>query len=209
MDSSGNGLHAPGAFSDIRYPLSITNVQLEETLDHTNKQSPIEQKEKEILGSIKNDSATRGAMTTCRAQLDELIDQNPTHASAYVSRTQVTRLLLPEEDLFNSEHRFYTTSILTDLTEAIALATPRTTNDPVSHEGARILASAHTQRGSLLYKAAKSPVPLDAALKLPSVDKSRLEELASRDFFWGRRYAKRAVQQGSTKMNSHVKHPRN
>ena len=204
IDLSDNDSRVLGALFDAESSLS-TAVRTEESSYDTTKQPSLRQEENEILAALNNENASRDTIIRSRVRLDKLINENPTYASAHVNRAQATRLLLEDENLFKRDYCYLITSILTDLTEAIALATPRTTNEPISQEGARILAAAHTHRGYLLYKAAKTAAPLDAGLKLPSVDKAQLEELASRDFFWGGRYGNKVAQQMSVKTNPYAK----
>lgn len=199
---SANESRVLGALYTAESSLSSPAVKSEEPSYDPNPNSSLRQKENEILVAISKDEASRDAITKSKTELDELINQNPTHASAYVNRAQATRLLLQDEDLFHRDYSHLTTAILADLTEAIALATPRSTNELISQDGARILAAAHTHRAALLYKAATSAAPLlEAGVKLPSLDKGQLEELASRDFFWGGRYGNKVAQQMAVKTN--------
>jgi hypothetical protein len=85
-------------------------------------------------------------------------------------------------------------SILTDLSTAISLLTPRTPFAPISPPAARTLSQAHTQLGALYHLTAKRLATKDASLR---IDQSRreaqwhvvdFEENASREFMLGGRY---------------------
>ncbi|PGH08215.1 hypothetical protein GX51_01369 [Blastomyces parvus] len=177
------------------------------------------------------------------AKLTAIIEENKGYASAYVNRAQAARLLVEsrvdgeeaaeEEELANM--------IFADLSTAISLLSPSTStststpsstsqhSSPLSPLHARILASAHTHRAFILYRAARaldsnSPptsnnnnnnnntttTPGAATLTtLPAHlrDKSaqHLEEMASMDFQLGGRYGNEIARQLAVKTNPYAK----
>ncbi|KAL9097577.1 MAG: hypothetical protein Q9165_000473 [Trypethelium subeluteriae] len=176
---------------------------------HTTRQPSLSQIESEILATITSPQYPPESLTKAKTQLDALIARHPTRASLYLLRANASRLSLPpdnsqpseeEHPLLLHQHEHLTGTILADLAEAIALATPRTTNDPIGPEEARILAAAHTQRGQLLcaaaesgdFSASRSSVSLGVPAAEGKGGRDALEELGRRDLFWGARYAGKA-----------------
>ncbi|GKZ19906.1 hypothetical protein AbraIFM66951_007718 [Aspergillus brasiliensis] len=158
--------------------------------------------------------------------LDTLIAENPTYPSAYVNRAQTLRLLIDktnsnsgessgqdndDDKIFSPENTEPASTILADLGNAITLATPRSPADPVSTVQARLLADAHTHRGYLLLKAARvkkerkeGGVP-GGPDQLRVMEPEQLEDMASRDFFFGGRYGNKVAQQLAVQTNPYAK----
>jgi hypothetical protein len=187
--------------------------------------------------SVRENKEAHAAIEAAIADLDALIVEYPTYPSAYVNRAQARRMVLQlDEDNGNEKARrsisvildaeqnegklqqppqptITTTEILTDLNQAIHLASsPSSSSSPspltssttstISPLRARILADAHTHRGYLLLQASKSSSD-GGDDKNPSSDEAKrlrwpetlrhlgkddLEEMASRDFFLAGHY---------------------
>jgi hypothetical protein len=141
------------------------------------------------------------------SKLSQIIDSAPRYASAWNNRAQTTHMLHDANDE-SADHTTQIQSIITDLRTAITLATPTSPADSVSQPDAKVLASAHTHRGYLLWQASRSD---SAARTLASVndlkDLSRddMEEMASRDFFLGGRYGNQIAQQLAVRANPYAK----
>ncbi|OJI82665.1 hypothetical protein ASPTUDRAFT_124054 [Aspergillus tubingensis CBS 134.48] len=157
--------------------------------------------------------------------LDTLIAQHPTYPSAYVNRAQTLRILIEktntttqssgqdndDDKIFAPENTEPASTLLADLGNAITLATPRSPADPVSTVQARLLADAHTHRGYLLLKAArvkkemKEGEIIGGPEQLRAVEPEQLEDMASRDFFFGGRYGNKVAQQLAVQTNPYAK----
>ncbi|KAB8224136.1 hypothetical protein BDV33DRAFT_165933 [Aspergillus novoparasiticus] len=153
-------------------------------------------------------------------QLSTLITEHPTYPPAYVNRAQALRMLISthngdqaeepetETDFFTAQNAETVSSLLSDLGEAIGLATPRSPADPVSEVQARLLADAHTHRGYLLLRLAKvkkSGEAFEGTGRWSQLDADRLEEMASRDFFFGGRFGNKVAQQLAVQTNPYAK----
>ncbi|OGM50466.1 hypothetical protein ABOM_000914 [Aspergillus bombycis] len=148
-------------------------------------------------------------------QLSTLIAEHPTYPPAYVNRAQALRMLIStdqaeetETELFTPQNAETVSSLLSDLGEAIGLATPRSPADPVSEVQARLLADAHTHRGYLLLRLAKvkkSGEAFEGPGRWSQLDADRLEEMASRDFFFGGRFGNKVAQQLAVQTNPYAK----
>ncbi|KAJ5758940.1 hypothetical protein N7520_006096 [Penicillium odoratum] len=158
-------------------------------------------------------------------RLDALLTQYPTYPPAYTNRAQALRMLVDlqfnntdtsteqssDDALFTPEAASMASQILEDLSQAITLATPASPADPVSSVQARLLADAHTHRGYLILKAArvtKNQILREEAVgpdRLRGLGADQLEEMASRDFFFGGRYGNKVAQQLAVQTNPYAK----
>lgn len=206
---------------DPTLPPLPQNLQITPT-DH----EALSNREKSIIASIQ-DNHDSGAARTIHAAieaLNTLIEEHPTYPSAYVNRAQALRMLVDSDGdakeekpvLFTNPANATTSSrLLADLGHAINLSTPSSPADPVSSVQARILADAHTHRGYLLLKAAraKKDVSCEGESKMKGsgsgsvwdLGPDQLEEMASRDFFFGGRYGNKIAQQMAVQTNPYAK----
>ena len=149
----------------------------------------------------------RRAITMALTQLDLVIDANPTFASVWNNRAQARRLLFEVDQL--DQHLDDLRMILSDLSEAIRLASPCTPAAPLSALNSRVLASAHTHRAYLLLTASRSAESARRVVSehgcLRGLDPDRLEEMASRDFDLGGRYGNDTARQMAVKTNPYAK----
>jgi hypothetical protein len=135
--------------------------------------------------------------------LNKLIEDNPSYASAYANRAQVSRLLETRAPAtYNSQN---TESILADLSKAISLATPTSPSTPLSAFQAKVLSAAHTHRAYLLYRLARSENTEGVPGSLRELSKEELEDMASHDFFMGGRFGDKVAQQMSVYTNPYAK----
>lgn len=212
---------------DPTLPPLPQNLQINQT-DH----EALSTREKSIISSIQDAHGSSAARTIHAAieALNTLIKEHPTYPSAYVNRAQALRMLVDSDGdgdaatkqkeekptLFNNPANATTSSrLLADLGHAITLSTPSSPVDPVSSVQARILADAHTHRGYLLLKAAraKKDVSYEGELKTRGsgsgsvwdLGPDQLEEMASRDFFFGGRYGNKIAQQLAVQTNPYAK----
>ncbi|PWY78266.1 hypothetical protein BO70DRAFT_388100 [Aspergillus heteromorphus CBS 117.55] len=171
--------------------------------------------------------------------LSALITEYPTYPSAYANRAQTLRLFIDsttssvsspenngagngeEDPLFFPQNTSQSSTLLSDLGQAISLATPRSPADPISDVQARLLSDVHTHRGYLLLKAArvrKEMMKKDGAgvevemeveaagpTQLRRLSSDQLEDMASRDFFFGGRYGNKVAQQLAVQTNPYAK----
>jgi len=134
-----------------------------------------------------------------------LIAQEPRYASAYNNRAQVLRLL-HGDDLYAPGLR--DSNVLQDLQTAVNLASPASPTCSVSPFQAKVLASAHTQYGYLLFQAANSSAsakqtggPSEIAGRSSEV----LEEMASAQFAMGGRYGNKLAKEMAVRTNPYAK----
>jgi len=148
----------------------------------------------------------------CVKRLDELIQEFPDYASARNNRAQALRRIYgdrllvsnptsppPTDNVLDptpSETTLLSasTTILTDLSTAISLLTPRNPFSPLSPQTAKTLSQAYTQRGALYHLTAKALAVIGAELRIEGGRREKQwkvtewEENASRDFMVGGRY---------------------
>ncbi|KAJ5467203.1 hypothetical protein N7475_004955 [Penicillium sp. IBT 31633x] len=189
----------------------------------------LKQRETNIIRKLQSTkSPNQETLELALTEFDTLITEHPTYPSAYTNRAQTLRLLvdliynkeadndqitdteLADAALFAPQTSQLCSRIFADLGQAINLATPASPADAVSSTQARLLADAHTHRGYLLLKAArvkKGLVGEDEAgpERLRSLSADQLEEMASRDFFFGGRYGNKVAQQLSVQTNPYAK----
>ncbi|KAL2217551.1 hypothetical protein M432DRAFT_444731 [Thermoascus aurantiacus ATCC 26904] len=166
-------------------------------------------------------SVPRETIKSAIAELDAIIAEFPSYPPAYVNRAQALRMLIDVEDgrdgsdeaLFAPANSETATKLFSDLGQAIALATPKSPASPISPVQARLLADAHTHRGYLLLRAARMKAKrkdsgdeeLGGPERLRGLTKDEIEEMASRDFFFGGRYGNPVAQQLAVQTNPYAK----
>lgn len=184
-----------------------------------------------ILKLQTNETPNQETVQSALEELNALLEQYPTYPPAYTNRAQTLRLLADlkynqrhaeaefqstesntDEALFTPEAADLSSRISADLGKAITLATPASPADPISSVQARLLADAHTHRGYLLLKAARvkktrseGEVESVGPERLRGHSADRLEEMASRDFFFGGRYGNKVAQQLAVQTNPYAK----
>ncbi|KAL5339440.1 hypothetical protein BJX70DRAFT_152587 [Aspergillus crustosus] len=211
-----------------------SGVTIEETLpqlpSHLNispeEHAYLQLREREVISTLSSTpNPTPEAIQSAIKELDGLIQSHPTYPSAYANRAQALRLLLEptssQDDtltgsslsLFSHENTAYLSTLLSDLNQAISLSTPSSPADPLSPFQARLLADTHTHRAYLLLKVSrhlKSNQNNEAELegvpsRLRDLGPEGLEEMASRDFFFGGRYGNKVAQQMAVQTNPYAK----
>ncbi|KAJ5380813.1 uncharacterized protein N7496_003241 [Penicillium cataractarum] len=184
-----------------------------------------------ILKLQTTETPTQETVQSALEELNALLEEYPTYPPAYTNRAQTLRLLADlqynqrhtdaepsrtetntDESLFTPEAADLSSRIFADLGKAITLATPASPADPISSVQARLLADAHTHRGYLLLKAARvkktrseREVENVGPERLRGHSADRLEEMASRDFFFGGRYGNKVAQQLAVQTNPYAK----
>ncbi|KAJ5129541.1 uncharacterized protein N7515_005580 [Penicillium bovifimosum] len=187
----------------------------------------LKQRETDIIRRLQSDkSPSEDTLKSALSDFDSLITKHPTYPSAYTNRAQTLRLLvdliyntteanpadteLADAALFAPQTSQLCSRIFADLGQAITLATPASPADAVSTAQARLLADAHTHRGYLLLKAARAKKGLvggdeTGPERLRELSADQLEEMASRDFFFGGRYGNKVAQQLAVQTNPYAK----
>ncbi|KAJ5959477.1 Tetratricopeptide-like helical [Penicillium vulpinum] len=188
----------------------------------------LKQRETAIIRELQsNTSPSTETVQSALNDFDTLLTQHPKYPSAYTNRAQTLRLLvdliynkeagtnqttdteLADAALFAPETSQLCSRIFSDLGQAINFATPASPADAVSAAQARLLADAHTHRGYLLLKAARvkkaGPGGEAGPERLRGLSADQLEEMASRDFFFGGRYGNKVAQQLSVQTNPYAK----
>ena len=167
----------------------------------------IQENERETLRALNHDQPSRPEIEGTIKQLDHIISENPTYASGWNNRAQTRRMLYKIEELYAQIEDLRL--ILQDLAQAIELATPKNSLTPVPALNAKVLASAHTHRGYLLYTASRSDdltkLITGAVASLSKLDKDGLEEMASREFTLGGRYGNDTARQLAVRTNPYAK----
>lgn len=169
----------------------------------------LKEREVEIVRELQ-DTPSHDTVKAAIQKFDSLLKQCPTYPSAYINRAQALRML--DDALFTPQAAGISSQIFADLSKAITLATPISPADPVSSVQARLLADAHTHRGYLLLKAArvqkevlKDETEHTLPESLANVESDQIEEMASRDFFFGGRYGNKVAQQLAVQTNPYAK----
>ncbi|KAJ5506500.1 Tetratricopeptide-like helical [Penicillium expansum] len=189
----------------------------------------LKQRETDIIRKLQSNKST--SIETVQSALndfDTLLAQHPRYPPAYTNRAQTLRLLvdliysaeagsdqstdpeIADAALFAPKTSQLCSRIFSDLGQAITLATPASPADAVSTTQGRLLADAHTHRGYLLLKAARvkkagSDDEEAGPERLRGLSADQLEEMASRDFFFGGRYGNKVAQQLSVQTNPYAK----
>ncbi|OAX78174.1 hypothetical protein ACJ72_07520 [Emergomyces africanus] len=208
--------------------------------------SRLQAQELSAISPLQGDTVKISAtIRTAVSKLTAIIDENKQYASAYVNRAQALRMLV-ECDRSSSggggggtdegdgirdvqqEEEELANMIFSDLSTAITLLTPSSSSSSSSSKTislsplhSRILASAHTHRAYILYRAARSlststststatpTAPLPRPLSLPhhlrSKSAQQLEEMASMDFQLGGRYGNDIARQMAVQTNPYAK----
>ncbi|KAL4978644.1 hypothetical protein BDW66DRAFT_129249 [Aspergillus desertorum] len=176
----------------------------------------LQAREKEIITPLA--STTQPTPETSQVQyaisaLDAIIKEYPKYPSAYANRAQALRVLIDDENESEqkSVQETLLSSLLSDLGKAITLAAPLSPADAVSPAQARLLADTHTHRGYLLLKISRQLKSGDehdiknVPVTLKEIGSDGLEEMASRDFFFGGRYGHKIAQQMAVQTNPYAK----
>ncbi|OKL56248.1 hypothetical protein UA08_08520 [Talaromyces atroroseus] len=169
--------------------------------------------------------------------LSSLITERPDYPPLYANRAQALRILMQSSSTLSSSTKnsdkdiaiFYpeninmATQLLSDLSKAIALASPpstgdNTSNTSVSPAQARLLSNTYTHRGYILLKAGKirkeeeegegneEKKPRGGPEQLLRItSRDELEEMASQDFFQAGRYGNEVGKQLSVQTNPYAK----
>jgi hypothetical protein len=165
-------------------------------------------------------------------KLDELSSEYPKYASVRNNRVQALRRVYGDGVLIKASQSTIlkneaqpleksttestlikiSTTILTDLSTAIALLTPPPFS-PLSHVSAKTLSSLYTQRGALYHYTAKqlsgnpssTNLLLSEEMKEASWTASDFEEAAARDFMMGGRYGNEVAKALAVSVNPTAK----
>lgn len=170
--------------------------------------STVREAERQILLRLNAVSPSRLEIETSLAEFDTLLKVHRNYASGFNNRAQARRLLYNDMKAL-VEHPEDARAIIADLGLAISLATPTGAIEAVSPENARILASAHTHRAYLLYKASQmGSQNSDFTWSIPEFahfDSETLQEMASRDFALGGKYGNNTAKQLAVHTNPYAK----
>ena len=150
------------------------------------------------------------------ARLDQIIEENPSYASARNNRAQLRRWRFGDRNMVcqrrsvpDAEKRAAAQATVDDLKQCIALASPGRPQDPVSPSQGRLLAQAYTQLGALYYAASKdlsSTEEVEMVCEdLTSWTKDQFEEEASRLFYLGGLYGNEVAKALAVHTNPHAK----
>lgn len=198
-----------GALFDPEAALNNRNQISDAILDssETARLQSIQSQEKEALLPLNSEKPAEHDILAALAKLDAIIESNPTYPSAWNNRAQTRRMLFEVSQL--PSHPDELKSILGDLAEAVRLATPASPSAPVSSFDARVLASAHSHRGYLLWTASRSDEMANAVICgldiFKGLDRGRLEEMASHEFSLGGRYGNDTARQLAVRTNPYAK----
>jgi hypothetical protein len=198
-----------GALFDPESSLSNSTQVSDNAPSHidSTKLDLIQQDERRALLPLNHDQPSRDEIKGAIEKLDDIISEHPTYASAWNNRAQTRRMLYEIEELYAQIDELK--MVLQDLAQAIQLATPANPLASVSALDARVLASAHTHRGYLLYTASKSDrltrLVTKSIDRFSGLDQEGLEEMASRDFTLGGRYGNDTARQLAVRTNPYAK----
>lgn len=169
----------------------------------------IQKIERELYAS-RTQEGTEFAVTgyeRCLTELDSLVSEHPTYASARNNRAQIARRLYGDAMLMDdisgmpaplipsperAQKLQSAAQALRDMDISIDLLTPDTAHTPVSPQAARTLSMAHTQRAAIYMRTAKllgsRSLEIDDGRREARWSKLDFEEAASRDLALGGRY---------------------
>jgi hypothetical protein len=165
--------------------------------------STLEAQQNEIVRRVSSNSSLQ-EIDAAITELNQVVEGCPNYSSAYINRAMLLRLKL-ESQISASQHIFTqpTTAIqplFTDLSRAIHLSLPASSSTaPVSSYQAKILRTAYSHRAYLYLKAAET------GTNLQGLEKSELEELASKDFAGAARYGDEVAREMSVRTNPYAK----
>ena len=163
--------------------------------------------EHEALASINEIEPAHQKLKSVIATLDMLVEDYSRYASAYSNRAQVRRLLYDPEHLFLDQPDVLDV-ILSDLSHAISLASPKQEGAVISPNDSSVLSAAHTHRASLFYQASRlerSMTHAGPAKQILGLDAEQLEEGASRDFALGAKHGNKMAKHLAVKTNPYAK----
>jgi hypothetical protein len=169
----------------------------------TSQLSTLEAQQNEIVRRISS-SSNISEIDAAIAELEQVVEKTPSYASAYINRAMLLRMKL-ESQLSNSRHIFSQSAtavqpLFENLSRAIHLSLPASSaTSPVSSYQAKILRTAYSHRAYLYLKAAET------GASLQNLDKSELEELASKDFAGAARYGDEVAREMSVRTNPYAK----
>jgi len=165
--------------------------------------STLEEQQNAIVRRISSGSSLKH-IDAAIMELDAVVEQEPNYASAYLNRAMLLRLKL-EAQVSELQHIFNHSEaavqpLFTDLARAIHVSLPSSSpTDPVSSFQAKILRTAYSHRAYLYLKAAETGTTLQG------LEKSDLEELASKDFAGAARYGDEVAREMSVRTNPYAK----
>ncbi|KAF1917852.1 hypothetical protein BDU57DRAFT_178756 [Ampelomyces quisqualis] len=165
--------------------------------------STLEARQNEIVHHVSINSSI-SEIDAALAELNQVVAQCPNYASAYINRAMLLRMKL-ESQISATQHIFThpTTAVqplFENLSRAIHLSLPSASpTAPVSQYQAKILRTAYSHRAYLYLKAAETGTPLQG------LEKSELEELASKDFAGAARYGDEVAREMSVRTNPYAK----
>jgi len=165
--------------------------------------SVLEAQQNEIVQRISTSSSEKD-IDAAIAELNGVLEACPNYGSAYVNHAMLLRMKL-ESQLTAAQHIFsHSTSdvepLFTDLSRAIHVSLPASSpTAPVSTYQAKILRTAYSHRAYLYLKAAETGTALQG------LEKSELEELASKDFSGAARYGDEVAREMSVRTNPYAK----
>jgi hypothetical protein len=165
--------------------------------------SSLEARQNDIVRRVSTNSSI-SEIDAALAELNQVVAQCPNYASAYINRAMLLRMKL-ESQISATQHIFeHATAkvqpLFENLSRAIHLSLPfASPSAPVSEYQAKILRTAYSHRAYLYLKAAET------GTFLQRLEKSELEELASKDFAGAARYGDEVAREMSVRTNPYAK----
>lgn len=160
----------------------------------------------------------------CASELDGLISEYPSYASARNNRAQISRRLYGDAMLLSEtsgmpmplieqpnrgEKVKASKVVLDDLEHSITLLSPSSLSTPLSPQAARTLSMAHTQRAAIYLKTTKllsyRSLDMDESRREAQWAKLDFEEAASRDLALGGRYGNQIAKGLAVSVNPTAK----
>ncbi|KAL6860399.1 hypothetical protein ACO1O0_004427 [Amphichorda felina] len=160
----------------------------------------------------------------CASDLDGLITDYPSYASARNNRAQIARRLYGDAMLLSettgmpmplieqpdrAEKVAASTRVLNDLERSVTLLSPSSLGTPLSPQAARTLSMAHTQRAAIYLKTAKllshRSLDMDESRRESQWTRLEFEEGASHDLALGGRYGNQIAKGLAVSVNPTAK----
>lgn len=166
----------------------------------------IQGREASAIRLLNSNEPTRTEMEQAIASLTFLIEEYPDYASTYNNRAQAVRMLVGD-DLHSPS--VGSSSLHSDLCQAIQLASPTSKDIPYSPFQAKILASAYTHRGTILLKASHAGASQTDKGGLPrelrGLDSGVLKKIAEGDLQMGAKLGNQIAKNMSVQLNPYAK----
>ncbi|KAF1938450.1 hypothetical protein EJ02DRAFT_457837 [Clathrospora elynae] len=193
----------PSSVAQSKYAAAIDSSLAPHPSISSTQLSDLESQQNDIVRTVSDSTEAIDAAIT---KLDQIVAEWPNYPSAHVNRAMLRRMRIEASLPADGSQNVFTApkpsieALFTDLARAIHLSLPASSpTAPVSTYQARILRTAYSHRAYLYLKAVETETELNG------LGKSKLEELASKDFAAAARYGDEVAREMSVRTNPYAK----